>query len=377
MPDNDPGQADAPPLLRFVHREMVLVSTLIVVAAVGFVATKAAADGVETLRLRDAAAWHARGVEALQGGRTAEAIAALRRAATLAPLDDRFQLALAQSLATNGERGQARLVLLRLREHHPEDPDVDLALARLEAQGGDPATAIRYYQHALAALWHDSQNAIRPRVRLELIELLLRHGQRSRALSELLVVGPTVRDDAATRTRLGQMFLQAGDAARAAQEYAAALRLEPANGAALAGAGEAAFQQGQYARARQLLARAPASIGRVDDLRAITDFVLTRDPLASRLSQAERRRRLGANLDHVSSRASECAATANLGALQAEVDAMRARLARRRAIAHDAAGDAMVLVSRLQQAVVDGCGPTSPLDHALVLIARRHELRMQ
>lgn len=356
---------------------MVLVAVLMAVAVAGFVATRAAAGGVHALRLRDASAWHGRGVEALHGGRPANAIAALRRAATLAPYDDRYQLALARALATNGERGQARLVLLRLRERRPENADVDLALARLEAQGGDPATAIRYYQHALAALWHDSQNERRPRVRLELIELLLRHGQRSRALSELLVVSPTVRDDAATRTQLGQMLLQAGDAARAGQEFAAALRIEPGNGAALAGAGEAAFQQGQYTRARQLLARAPASIDRVGELRAISDYVLARDPLAPRLSQAERRRRLAADLEHVSRRASECAAAANVTALQPQVDALRAGLERRRVISRDAAEDGMALISRLQQATVDACGRTSPLDEALLLIARRHELRYQ
>ncbi len=376
--DDNMEAADAAlrPLIRFVHREMVLLAVLIVISVGAFGATRLAAQKVQTLRLRDAAAWQAIGLRELEAGRTADAVAALRRAATKAPANDSYQLALAHALAADGHHAQARQVLLRVRERQPEDPTVDLALARLEAAGGDPATAIRYYQHALAALWNDTQNAIRPRVRLELIELLLGNGQRSRALSELLVVSPTLADDAATRTKLGRMFLQVGDSARAADQFAMALRSDPQHAEALGGAAEAAFNQGQYARARQLLARIPRPAReRVVELRTIVDLVLTRDPLASRLPAAERRNRLLANVEHVAARSAACGGATAASTLQHDIETLRGSLTRTKSIGRDVAEEGMDLIARAEEAIGGVCGPPAPLDRALVLIARRYELR--
>ncbi|HXW05793.1 MAG TPA: tetratricopeptide repeat protein, partial [Vicinamibacterales bacterium] len=269
--------------LRVVHRETVQLAVLVVIAGVAFALTQTVAQSNRELRLRDAGRWYDRAARELQAGRPAGATAALRRAVATNPENHQYQLELARALADSGQDAQALQVLLRLRDRHPEDADVNLELARLESRAGDQAAAVRYYEHTLAALWSDSVLDSRQRVRMELVEFLLRHRQRGRALAELLVLSPTLPDDANTRTKTGRLFLEAGDPRRALEQFLAALGADPGDGAALAGAGEAAFEQGNYARAREYFARVPEPDDRIVALRTIADLVLARDPLAPRL----------------------------------------------------------------------------------------------
>ena len=62
---------------------------------------------------------------------------------------------------------------------------------------------------------------------------------------------------------MAQLFAKAGDNAHALDQFQRALRLAPENGEALAGAGQAAFQLGDYALARTYLRRAPAEADEV------------------------------------------------------------------------------------------------------------------
>jgi len=55
----------------------------------------------------------------------------------------------------------------------------------------------------------------RQQVRLELIHLLLDHNQRSRALSELLILGSEVPQSAGANAEIAKLFLSAGDAQHA------------------------------------------------------------------------------------------------------------------------------------------------------------------
>jgi tetratricopeptide (TPR) repeat protein len=360
--------------LRFVHRETVLLVVLVVIAAAAFVLTRAMARKNHDVRLRDAATWHERALRDLEAGRPELASTALRRAVATDPGSHRYQLELARALAASTQHAQARQVLLRLREQRPEDADVNLELARLEAGGVDEAAAVRYYEHALAALWSDQHTETRQRVRMEMIEFLLHLGQRRRALAELLVLSPSLPDEAAIRTRVGRMFLDVGDPRRALDQFSAALRLAADDGPALAGAGEAAFAIDDYARARQYLARAPESLPQVRELREIVEFVLTRDPLAPRIGASERRRRLVANLEDVTGRLASCAGPA-AGALLEEVEALSATLGSgARPVARDVAEEGLDAIVRIEVAMEDACGPPTPLDQALVLIARRHNI---
>ena len=85
-------------------------------------------------------------------------------------------------------------------------------------------------------------------------------------------------DDVKSQTEAGQLFLDAGEPRRALDRFRQALRIDPENAAALAGAGEAAFEPGDYASAQRYLRAVDSPSARVSELRSVTDLVLTRDP---------------------------------------------------------------------------------------------------
>ena len=68
----------------------------------------------------------------LAGGQTEPAIRALRRATAINRDNRTYRLALAAALAADRQDDAARQVLLGVRELTPEDPDVNVQLARLE-----------------------------------------------------------------------------------------------------------------------------------------------------------------------------------------------------------------------------------------------------
>ena len=80
-------------------------------------------------------------------------------------------------------------------------------------------------------------------------------------------------------------------------------------------------------------------------------------------------------MEHVAGRLTTCEHAADLRALRAEVDTVLGALRGRRSIGRDASEDGMDLVARVELAIGDACGPTAALDRALLLIARRYELR--
>ena len=137
----------------------------------------------------------------------------------------------------------ARQILLGLREANPEDAEINLRLARLHARGDDLAGAVRYYQNALSGVWTAAGSA-RREVRIELIQYLLAHDQRGRALAELLVLTANLSDDAAAQTEAGQLYLKAGEPRRALDHFQRALERDPRHPEAVTGAGEAAFEGG-------------------------------------------------------------------------------------------------------------------------------------
>src|SRR5436305_1376868 len=78
-----------------------------------------------------------RGQYALREGRIDESIDSFRRATVKNRVDQRYVLALAHGLELKGDTEGARAVLLALRESAPEDPDINLQLARLAAARSD------------------------------------------------------------------------------------------------------------------------------------------------------------------------------------------------------------------------------------------------
>ena len=210
-----------------IHREILQLGVLILVAVAAFFVTRAVAVSNRDTSLRDAAEWYRRGQQQIEAGRVDDAIDSFRRATVRDRNDKRYALALAHALALNGDNDAARGALLTLRESAPEDPDINLQLARLAAGQPDVTEALRFYHNALYAPWPVEQADARRRVRFELIGFLLTHDQTSRALSELLAMNTDLPDDPALRLEVAQLFAKAGDHGHALDQFQRALRLAP------------------------------------------------------------------------------------------------------------------------------------------------------
>jgi Flp pilus assembly protein TadD len=376
--DNDHGVRDA-----LIHREILQIGVLILIAVVGFFLTRAVAANNRDMTHRDAEAWYQRGQELMGAGRVEEAVSSLRRATVRNRHERRYALALAQALQETGDTESARAALLTLREASPEDAEVNLALARLAAQRQDVTGALRFYHNALYAPWPLESARTRREVRFELIDFLLQHDQSGRALSELLALAADLPDDAPTHVRVGQRFARAGDARQALDQYEQALRLAPADKTALAGAGMSAFTLGDYLRARNYLRRTPDDVDDVARLREIVGLVLSSDPLANRIGPAERRRRLSASLDYAEQRLQGChqngvaTSEARLTALEQETTNLRERLKPPAVLDQDLIESGVDLFDRIGQHLAQMCPPLSARDQALALIARSHSTGSQ
>jgi tetratricopeptide (TPR) repeat protein len=361
----------------FIHREIPQLCCLIIIAVAAFFLTRAVAASNLDMRMRDAAEWYRKGQEALATGRVDAAVDALRRAAVRDRARKAYVLGLARALARNNQADAARGALLALRESAPEDPDVNLELARLSAGARSVDAAIRYYHHALYAPWGAEQNEQRRGVRIELIRFLLEHQQTSRASAEVLALANDLPDDAPHHVEAAQLFDAVGDHARAVDQYDRVLRLDPHNDDARSGAGLASFRLGRYASAFRYLRSGTLRTDEARHARIVSELVLTRDPLADRIGSAERRRRLGDNLRYAETRLADCVSRPNAPADEQDAkrladlrDAM-ARLKRER-FDQDAIESAADLVDRAERGVAQRCGPPAPLDEALMLIGRQH-----
>jgi Flp pilus assembly protein TadD len=361
----------------FIHREIYQLVLLAIVAIAAFVLTRAVAASNRGMSLRDAAEWYRRGESANATGDLDAAVDAFRRATVKNRNNKPYELALAGALMRKHDDDGARSVLLALRETAPEDPDVNLELARLAAGSHDVTGALRFYHNALYAPWPSEQADARRQVRFELIAFLLTHDQSPRAISELLAVSTDLPDDVGLRLQTARLFAQVGDAGHALDQFQQALRLAPGNSEALGGAGLSAFALGNYGLARSYLHQVADGPQDVVTTREVVDAVLSNDPLANRLGATERRRRLAANFTYAQDRLASCLEqygalpTGDGPALLSEVQAFEPRLMPS-VLEQDVVEMGADLVDRIERLVVQRCGMPTTLDRALVLIGRQH-----
>jgi tetratricopeptide (TPR) repeat protein len=373
-------RCDTRRLATFVHREVVLLVVLTAITVGAFFLTRAAAISNEALGRRDAAAWFERAERARAAGSAEDALAALRRAVMKDPDNREYRLALAGELAAGEQLDEAERVLGTLREADVEDPDANLQLARLEGQRSNVDVSRRYYQSALAGVWRPEDADRRRGVRLELIDFLLRHGERARALSELLVMTADLPAAPAVQVEVGTRLLRAGDPGLALEYFTRVLSDDADHAEALAGAGAAAFELGDYVRARRYLNAAPDTDPRTVDLREVARLVLAADPLETRIGADARRTRAAAAVERAMQILDACVAEAPpdrralLEPLQEELQTFDATfVTRSRRDPRDVSEEGLELAYRVEVSVEQACGPsTMPLDRALLLIGRRH-----
>ena len=353
------------------HALQLLVLT--VGTSLAFLGTRTLANAERAARVRDADAWYAIGQRALADGHPAVAADAYRRALVRVRDDKRYGIGLARASFLDHDTDAAWNALASLREATPEDADLNVELARLAAARDDVPTATRLYHNALYAPWPADSGATRRQVRIELITFLLAHDRASSAQAELLALTADLPDTAADHLQVAALFAAAGDHPHALEHYQRSVRLAPDNADALAGVGREAFQLGQYALARDMLRRAPSDAPDVQALRDVTEQLLSSDPLAPRLGAAERRRRLLDDLRYVQDRWTTCAARVPVNADETSIAHdldMLITHPSALSVSQDAVESAIDLIDRALRGAVARCGPQTPRDRALQLIAR-------
>lgn len=368
---------------REIHRDIILLTVLTLLAIGLFVGTRWMANSERRLEQREANAWYVRGSQELRSGQVEPAIESYRRALGLDRNNRGFALSLAGALAAGHHLAEANEALLRLRESDPEDAEIDLALARLNASSGDINDAVHYYQNALYGRWTGSQiDARRTEVRFDLIHLLLEHNERSRAISELLILAADAPPNSDSRVSIARLFLQAGDAKNALKYFEESLHTQPHDAQLLEEAGRAAFDVGEYAKAQRFLSAAEKRVDKSDsaELLAATRTILDADPLAPHMSKAERKDRLLLSFDEALKRASACIGqqptnqtTSEVTSLSGAAENARAELKKSRTLPDsDAARSEFEIVFRLEEAVNAACGEATGVNLGLVLLGRRH-----
>lgn len=333
------------------------------------------------------------GLDDAKATRYDDAIAAFRAALTCDPSNSQYQLSLARALRDSNDPrrlDEAESYLLALWQRAPQDAAVNLALARVAAHRGSIEDATRYYHNAMYGVWTSDSDANRNKARLELIQFLLSKSARAQADSELIALSAALPADPAAHLQAAQLFERAQDFSGAQAQYEDVLRIDPANSAALAGAGETAYGSGNYVVAERYLrlaVNANPDDANSRELLASTDMVLRANPFHSHISDAERNRRISAAFSQAEERLTQCAeklhvdleVAANppasaLPALQGRWLLAKPDLAQLRSPAETDLPDAIMdVVFQIEQQTAATCGPPQGLDLALLLISRKRE----
>lgn len=372
----------------FLHREPVLIAAIIGISIGLWLVAHGVTQAYGHRQDHLARTWFAAGDKELRAGNYPTAIADLQTAVVYSHDSPEVRLRLAEALVAEGTPHrirQAQAYLRALWDEQPGDATVNLQLARLAARSGDVAGAERYYNGAIYGVWATDPVVSRRDTRLELVRFLLARDLFQHAQSQLIALAADTPQDADQLVQLGRMFLQAGDAGRALQEYRLAARAQPRNAAAFSGAGLAAFQQADYSVARGYFQRAVAldpADNRSTDLLHVSELVLQLDPYAPRIGRDERDRRVVADIGRTLNRIQECAtakfidlnAQPAVGTLDMDFQQLTALKASTTARAlsenPDRIDPAMELVFRSQNDASQICGQPAADDFAIVLIGR-------
>jgi predicted Zn-dependent protease len=234
-----------------------------------------------------------------------------RNALAYNPSNPLFQFHLAKALAAAGHGDEARSYLLNLLSESPGSGEVNLELARVAAHNNSMADAMRYYQGAIYGEWDADPIGMRWQIRRELCEFLLNRGAVKQAAPEVIALSQnTSLDDAARLKIVAQLLLRTQQWNHALDAYRTLLAADPNDEDSLAGAGQAAFELGQYVTAMQYFDRLPRARREQPDLLNLfemTGRILAADPFLSGLSAEVRAQRAANALALAQTRAENCA----------------------------------------------------------------------
>lgn len=362
----------------YLSREPVTLALLTGLAVVFFLAVSALSRLYEAQRQSMADDLAAQGVADLQVQRYQPAVDDFRTALVYARGNDAYQLSLAQALIGLRRYDEARAYLINLWEREPDNGQVSLELARIAVVQGKREQALRFYHNAIYATWSGDPDEARHKARRELIAYLMGIHARPQAEAELIDLAASVGDKADEQLQLGQMFARVGDYQRGLAAYRKSIELKPHDDAALAGAGEAAFQLAQYPEAerylREALAIAPQDT-EADARLKMTEFVLHWDPFRPQLRESERERLVRAGFAAASDRLDACKfPNAKEEGFAQEWAKLQPQIRGRDLHDNpDLAHAAMKLVFGIENETASHCGQQTEADRALLLIASLHQ----
>ena len=369
----------------YLRQRPTMLVLLSVLAVIFFLAVAGLSRVYHAQRRSLGDRWFTRGVTDLNAKHYDAAVTEFRTALLYSRDEYSYQLNLAEALIGLGHTGEAFAYLLNLWDREPENGLVNLELARIVAQRAQVDQAVRYYHNAVYAAWPPGQESHRRDARLELIDLLLRANRPADAQAELMALAANAGDEPWLQEAIADLFVRAGDYERALDAYQTILKTDDHNAAALAGAGNAAFQLGRYALAQQYLQSA-ARVNPTDTKSTrrlqVSETVLRMDPFRPQISLADRNRNVVDAFAAAGQRLNACPlpSRATLGttgpapSLHDEWSGLKPQITaaglRRKP---DLAQSAMNLVFRIERQTSTVCGTPTGADLALLLIAKLHE----
>lgn len=327
--------------------------------------------------------WSNQGSADLKAQHFKDAVSDYRTALLYSRGNYSYQLNLAEALLGEGRTDEAKAYLVNLWSREPEDGIVNLELARIAARQGETERALRYYHNAIYATWPGNLEIERRNARLELVELLLRINDKAQAQSELIALAANIVNEPAEEAQVGDLFMRVQDYQRALAEYRLSLQGNSQATAALAGAGHAAFELGQYSAAQSYLqavvTAVPSDAASAARLKT-TEMVLKLDPFRQQIPIAERDRIVVEAFTAAGQRVNSCqaasdASAARLGPGLAQQWAKLAPEVTERGLRRDPdlVNSAMQLVFTIEHQANGACEAPTQADTALLLIANLHE----
>ncbi|SRR5579884_471758 len=393
---------NARPRRYWLHSRETILLLCVLGLVVAFAVTGFAARLYHGRRASLARSWFDRGTAELSAGRPQRALSDFRTALVYAqhelPVDQqqRFELEFVRALLANGNTDEARSYLLDMWERAPGNSEVNLQLARMAAAMDDEADAKRYYNGAIYGVWDESADQVlhsRTDTRLELYRYLMDRGEKPEAQAQLLATAASLPPDPALHAKVGQLMLQTGEAGQALDEFERALRLNPRNYEALAGAGEAQFQMGNDQQAVRYLESAVREYGllkrragsqadsdreaeesQVTQDLAIAQETLALNPHAPGLEPAERAHRAIRAYDAALARIRSCAGEHSIAPPQPERSLTPFTRAASDALAEAALAQRiqqldsfMEFVFKMESTAAENCGPPSDATNTAIL----------
>jgi tetratricopeptide (TPR) repeat protein len=265
--------------------------------------------------------WFAAGEERLQAGDPNGALTDYQNALVYAPNNTKFQFHLATALVEARRYDQARPYLLTLLSESPGSGEVNLQLARLAARNNSLADAERYYQGAIYGEWiNDDSIAMRWQIRREFCDFLISKAAVNQAIPAVMDLAENTPDgDSAGLKVVGQLLLRTQQWTRAQQLYRSLLGSDRHDEEAIAGAGLAAFELGEFADALEDFNRlSPERRGQPEIARAyeMAHRALAMSPYLGGLSEQVRAQRAENELSLAQARAQSCARRLGISLLE-------------------------------------------------------------